>query len=31
MRMEKIAEEIMAEPEKKKSLLVRQGKKWLKN
>ena len=29
MRMEKIIEEIMAEPEKKKDLLVRQGKKWL--
>lgn len=29
MRMEKIVEEIMAEPEKKKDLLVRQGKKWL--
>lgn len=29
MRMEKIVEEIMAEPEKKKELLVRQGKKWL--
>lgn len=31
MRMEKIIEEIMAEPEKKKELLVRQGKKWRKN
>jgi UDP-N-acetylmuramoyl-tripeptide--D-alanyl-D-alanine ligase len=30
MRMEKIVEEIMAEPEKKKDLLVRQNKKWLK-
>ena len=30
MRMEKIVEEIMAEPEKKKELLVRQSKKWLK-
>ena len=30
MRMEKIVEEIMAEPERKKELLVRQGKKWLK-
>lgn len=29
VRMEKIVEEIMAEPEKKKELLVRQGKKWL--
>lgn len=29
MRMEKIVEEIMAEPEKKKDLLVRQGRKWL--
>lgn len=29
MRMEKIVEEIMAEPEKKKDLLVRQSKKWL--
>jgi len=29
MRMEKIVEEIMAEPERKKELLVRQGKKWL--
>ncbi|MDP3697131.1 MAG: UDP-N-acetylmuramoyl-tripeptide--D-alanyl-D-alanine ligase [Candidatus Taylorbacteria bacterium] len=28
MRMEKIVEEIIAEPEKKKELLVRQGKKW---
>ena len=28
MRMERIVEEIMAEPEKKKELLVRQGKKW---
>ena len=28
---EKIVEEIMAEPERKKELLVRQGKKWLKN
>ncbi len=28
MRMEKIVEEIMAEPENKKELLVRQGKKW---
>lgn len=28
MRMEKIVEEIMAEPEKKKELLVRQSKKW---
>ncbi|OGM99054.1 MAG: hypothetical protein A2817_01685 [Candidatus Yanofskybacteria bacterium RIFCSPHIGHO2_01_FULL_39_8b] len=31
MRMEKIVEEIMAEPERKKELLVRQGKKWLNN
>ena len=31
IRMEKIVEEIMAEPEKKKELLVRQGKKWLNN
>ena len=30
MRMEKVVEEIMAEPEKKKELLVRQGKKWFK-
>lgn len=30
IRMEKIVEEIMAEPEKKKTLLVRQGKIWLK-
>ena len=30
-RMEKIVEEIMAEPERKRELLVRQGKKWLKN
>ncbi len=30
MRMEKIVEEIMAEPEKKNELLVRQGKKWIK-
>ena len=29
-RMEKIVEEIMAEPERKKDLLVRQGKKWTK-
>ncbi len=29
MRMEKIVEEIMAEPERKKELLVRQSKKWL--
>ncbi|TSC75012.1 MAG: UDP-N-acetylmuramoyl-tripeptide--D-alanyl-D-alanine ligase [Parcubacteria group bacterium Gr01-1014_44] len=29
MRMEKIVEEIMAEPEKKKELLVRQSQKWL--
>lgn len=29
IRMEKIVEEIMAEPKKKKDLLVRQGKKWL--
>ncbi len=29
MRMEKIVEEIMAEPEKKRELLVRQSKKWL--
>lgn len=29
MRMEKIVEEIMAEPQNAKSLLVRQGKKWL--
>ena len=29
VRMEKIVEEIMAEPEKKKELLVRQSKKWL--
>ena len=29
MRMEKIVEEIMAEPEKKNELLVRQSKKWL--
>ncbi|MDP3792444.1 MAG: hypothetical protein Q8Q89_01810, partial [bacterium] len=29
IRMEKIVEEIMAEPDKKKELLVRQGKKWL--
>lgn len=29
IRMEKIVEEIMAEPEKKKELLVRQSKKWL--
>lgn len=29
VRMEKIVEEIMAEPEKKKELLVRQGRKWL--
>ena len=29
IRMEKIVEEIMAEPEKAKLLLVRQGKKWL--
>lgn len=28
-RMEKIVEEIMAQPQNKKSLLVRQGKKWL--
>lgn len=28
VRMERIAEEIMAEPEKKKELLVRQSKKW---
>jgi len=31
VRMEKIVEEIMAEPEKKKELLVRQSKKWLKS
>ena len=30
MRMEKIVEEIMAEPEKKRELLVRQSKRWLK-
>ncbi|OGM98648.1 MAG: hypothetical protein A2915_02300 [Candidatus Yanofskybacteria bacterium RIFCSPLOWO2_01_FULL_41_34] len=30
MRMEKIVEEIMAEPDKKKELLVRQSAKWLK-
>lgn len=30
MRMEKIVAEIMAEPEKKKELLVRQSRKWLK-
>ena len=29
MRMEKIVEEIMAEPERKKELLVRQDKEWL--
>lgn len=29
IRMEKIVEEIMAEPERKKELLVRQGQKWL--
>src|SRR3990167_8134825 len=29
IRMEKIVEEIMADPENKKDLLVRQGKKWL--
>ena len=29
IRMEKIVEEIMAEPMRKKELLVRQGKKWL--
>ncbi len=29
IRMEKIVEEIMAEPERKKELLVRQSKKWL--
>lgn len=29
IRMEKIVEEIMAEPESKKELLVRQGKKWV--
>lgn len=29
MRMEKIVEEVMAEPEKKKELLVRQSRKWL--
>lgn len=29
VRMEKIVEEIMAEPERKKELLVRQSKKWL--
>ncbi len=29
MRMEKIVEEIMAEPQRKKDLLVRQSKKWL--
>lgn len=29
IRMEKIVEEIMAEPENKKELLVRQGKKWV--
>ena len=28
IRMEKIVEEIMAEPERKKELLVRQGQKW---
>jgi len=31
IRMEKIVEEIMAEPQRKKELLVRQGKKWIKN
>jgi len=31
MRMEKIVEEIMAETEKRKELLVRQSKKWLEN
>ena len=30
IRMEKVVEEIMAEPEKKRDLLVRQSKKWLK-
>lgn len=30
IRMEKIVEEIMAEPENKNELLVRQGRKWLK-
>ena len=29
MRMEKVVEEIIANPENKKELLVRQGKKWL--
>lgn len=29
MRMERIVEEIMAEPQRKKNLLVRQSKKWL--
>ena len=29
VRMEKVVEEIMAEPERKKELLVRQEKKWL--
>ncbi|KKR07233.1 MAG: hypothetical protein UT43_C0029G0011, partial [Parcubacteria group bacterium GW2011_GWC1_39_29] len=29
MRMEKIVEEIMAEPERKSELLVRQSRKWL--
>ena len=29
MRMERVVEEIMAEPERKKELLVRQSKKWL--
>ena len=29
IRMEKIVEEIMAEPQRKKELLVRQSKKWL--
>ncbi|OGN07422.1 MAG: hypothetical protein A3B86_01590 [Candidatus Yanofskybacteria bacterium RIFCSPHIGHO2_02_FULL_38_22b] len=31
VRMEKIVEEIMAEPLRKKELLVRQGKKWLRS
>lgn len=29
MRLEKVTEEVMAEPQKKKELLVRQSKKWL--
>jgi len=29
MRMEKIVAEIMAEPQRKKELLVRQSKRWL--